>query len=130
MSAAMSPVTSLGPLARRAKALQRLGRGGAVLAPMREGAEHGMFPLETAAVAPSGISGCYLLSGAGRMRVQRENAETAPYLQQHSPLIARAVMDPDGALRTAHGARRRSGGARRAAVAHQRQRRHGVLQGP
>lgn len=112
-----------GVLARRAKALQRLGIDGAVLAPLREGLGHGVYargdrrrkpmaklgPADVAALradgalAPSGFADCYLLSGAGRMRLRRDAAETAPYLAQHTALVARAVMDPDGALRMARG---------------------------
>ena len=110
-------------LARRAKALARLGRDGAVLAPLREGIGHGVYPrgdrrrqptatlapadvaalAAEGALAPSGFAGCYLISGAGRMRIRRDGADIAPFAQQHAPLIARAVMDPDGALRMARG---------------------------
>lgn len=110
-------------LARRRKALARLAQEGAVLAPCRDGAGHGVFPrgdrrrrptaqlraedvralaLE-GAIAPSGISDCWLLSGPGRARVTRDAAEEAAFLVQHAPLVERAVMEGDGVLRMVRG---------------------------
>ncbi|MDX2235160.1 MAG: DUF6456 domain-containing protein [Hyphomonadaceae bacterium] len=111
------------PLARRRKALARLAQDGAVLAPQREGVGHGVYPrgdrrrrplarltpedvqalaLE-GAISPSGIAGCWLLSGPGRARVRREAAEDEAFLQQHAPRIDRTVMEGHAVARTVRG---------------------------
>ncbi len=72
-------------LQRRAKALARLGHDGAVLASMRAGLKHGVFPrgdrrrkptailgpadvaalAAEGALAPTGVSGCYFPAAPG-----------------------------------------------------------------
>jgi hypothetical protein len=107
-------------LERRRKALARLAHDSAVLAPDREGPGHAVYlhgdrrrrPLTRlkpedvhvlatdGAIIPSGIAGCWLLSGPGRGRVRREAAEADPFQLQHGARVARPVIDADGAIRT------------------------------
>lgn len=106
-------------LERRRKALAKLAHAGAVLAPDRDGHGHAVYPhgdrrrrptarlkaedvhvlAADGALAPSGISGCWLLSGAGRDRLRRDAAEDAPFAEQHSRRITRTVMEGDGKAR-------------------------------
>lgn len=119
MNAPLHPVD-----ARRARALQRLGEEGAVLAPHRDGRGHGVYRrgdrrrrptarlnaedvralLVDGAIVASGIAQCFLLSGAGRARVTRAKAEETPWRAQHGPLVERPMMTPDGVLRFVLGA--------------------------
>lgn len=118
-TAALHPVD-----ARRRKALARLAADGALLAPRRDGRGYGVFAngdrrcrplvqlgpadvqalLVEGAIVGAGMAQCFVLSGAGRARVQRESADAAPFAQQHAPYGARPVMDAaTGALRFATG---------------------------
>jgi hypothetical protein len=112
-----------GALARRQKALSRLTHIGAVLAPLRDGDGHGVFPrgdrrrgpmarlrvedvqalVMDGALTPSGIAGSYFISAAGRARVAREAAEAEAFQRQHFPLVERTIVEGDAVLRTVKG---------------------------
>lgn len=108
---------------RRQRALARLSRTGALLAPDRGGRFMGVFPkgdrrrravarlsredvralLFEGAIAPAGFADTYRLSPAGMARVTRDAAAREPWREQHGALVARFVMADDGVMRTACG---------------------------
>lgn len=100
------------------RALLRLASPGAVLAPLREGGNYGVFPqddrrrrplarLAAEAVRKLAADGAidaagdgFVLSEAGRARVRREGSNADErYLAQHAVLGERAVVDSDGEVR-------------------------------
>ena len=125
------------------RALERLASPGATLAPLRIGEGYAVFSkgdrrrrplarLQTQAVRELEASGAiaalpkggaFALTEAGRARVRRGGGEAGEqYLAQHHRIIARSVVDGDGALRAVRGldansALRRLGGLRDASGA-------------
>jgi hypothetical protein len=115
-------VAELGIL-RRQRALARLGKPGALLAPERTGRAMAVFPrgdrrrrplarlsredvrslLAEGAITPAGFADTYRLSPAGAARVTREAALREPWREQHGKLVERFIMADDGVMRTACG---------------------------
>lgn len=119
-------VAELGVL-RRLRALARLGKTGALLAPERTGRAMAVFPrgdrrrrplarlsredvrslLAEGAIAPAGFADTYRLSPAGVARVARDSAQREPlnnpWREQHGKLVERFIMADDGVMRTACG---------------------------
>lgn len=108
---------------RRQRALARLGKSGALLAPERNGRAMGVFPkgdrrrkptarlsreevrtlLFEGAIAPAGFADTYRLSPAGAARVARDAAKREPWRDQHGKLVERFIMADDGVMRTVCG---------------------------
>lgn len=112
---------------RRRRALARLARAGALLAPDRNGRFMGVFPkgdrrrkplarlsreevrtlLFEGAIAPAAFADTYRLSPAGEARVARDAAArdplNDPWRAQHGQLVERFIMADDGVMRTARG---------------------------
>lgn len=106
------------------RALERLSRPTAVLAPERGGASYGIFaqgdrrcrpvarltPAEvdeldsSGAIASISADGVRVITEAGRARVRREAADPGEeFVAQHGPVVSRASIDAQGAVRPARG---------------------------